>query len=435
MPQELIQLDTRKRPTKITLIVLIVLASLWSYFAVRWYIGNTMAEYFNTGQNNLDLAQVARNLAPNDPLTHWRLGQVSQKRLPLDQSSIALAEYERAVALSPNDFRLWVSLGTARAQSGDDAGAEKALRQGIALAPSYAYPHWYLGNLLLRSGRYDEAFSELQKASDAAPQDLRPQMFNLVSQVYGADVESLKSAVGPNPEARAQFALYLLSQQKFDEGLKFWNSLSHEEKNANKAAGDAILATLVSQHRFRDAVLLWNDFTPNPSYRVEEGRITDGSFEEAINYTPEMVFGWQVKNAPYMEIGIDPEVSHSGARSLRLVFQVRAQLESLNAAQLVPIASNTEYDFECFVRTSKLQSGATPIVQIVDTTNGAILAASDAAPNGDNDWTRIGLSFKTGEKTEAVAVRLYRGNCGEEVKICPIFGALWYDDFSIKRRN
>jgi hypothetical protein len=435
MPQELIQLDTRKRQTKITLIILIVLASVWSYFAVRWYIGNTMAEYFNTGQNNLDLAQVARNLAPSDPLTHWRLGQVSQKRLPLDQSAVALAEYERAVSLSPNDFRLWVSLGTARAQSGDDAGAEQALRQGIALAPSYAYPHWYLGNLLLRSARYDEAFAELQKASDAAPIELRPQLFNLVWQVYSSDVESMKKAVGSNAEARSQFTLYLFSQQKFEDGLKFWGSLTNEEKKANKSTGDSILAALIANHRFHDAVVLWNDLAPNANYRVEEGRITDGSFEEPINYTPEMVFGWQVKNAPQMEIGIDPAVSHNGSRSLRLFFQVRAQLESLNAAQLVPIAKNAEYDFECFVRTAKLQSGATPYVEIVDTSNGAILAASPGAPNGDNDWTRIGLTFKTGEKTEGIAIRINRGNCGEEIKICPIFGALWYDDFSIKRRN
>ncbi len=435
MPQELIQLDTRKRPTKITLIVLILLASVWSYFAVRWYIGNTMAEYFNTGENNLDLAQVARNLAPGDPLTHWRLGQVSQKRLPLDQSGVALAEYEKAVSLSPNDFRLWVSLGTARAQSGDDVGAEQALRRGIALAPSYAYPHWYLGNLLLRSARYDEAFAELQTASDAAPIELRPQLFSLVWQVYSSDVESMQKAVGPNAEARSQFALYLFAQHKFEEGLKFWALLTREEKKANKSTGESILAALIANNRFRDAVVLWNDLAPTSNYRVEEGRIADGSFEEAINYTPEMVFGWQVKNAPQMEIGIDPEVSHSGARSLRMVFQVRSHLESLNAAQLVPIAKNAEYDFECFVRTAKLQSGATPFIEIVDTSNGAILAASSGAPSGDNDWTRIGLNFKTGEKTEAVSIRVNRGNCGEEVKLCPIFGALWYDDFSITRRN
>jgi len=105
MPQELIQLDANKRSIRIALIVLIVFATLWSYFAFRWYLGNTMAEYFNTGQNNLDLAKVAHNLAPNDPLTNWRLAEVSQKQLPLDQSAVALSQFEKAVGRSPYDYR------------------------------------------------------------------------------------------------------------------------------------------------------------------------------------------------------------------------------------------------------------------------------------------------------------------------------------------
>src|SRR5215470_14286750 len=148
MARELIQVDARKRPIRIALLLLILIAALWSFYALRWYIGNTIAEYFNTSGNDLDLAQFSRSLAPQDPLTHWRLAQVSQKRLPLDQSAAAIAEYERAVALSPNDYRFWMSLGTARERAGEVAAAEPALRQSVALAPSYAYPHWYLGNLL-----------------------------------------------------------------------------------------------------------------------------------------------------------------------------------------------------------------------------------------------------------------------------------------------
>ena len=43
-------------------------------------------------------------------------------------------------------------------------------------------------------------------------------------------------------------------------------------------------------------------------------------------------------------------------------------------------------------------------------------------------------SFKTPPKAEAVIVKIVRGNCAD-TEVCPIFGTLWYDDFSIKRRN
>ena len=65
-----------------------------------------------------------------------------------------------------------------------------------------------------------------------------------------------------------------------------------------------------------------------------------------------------------------------------------------------------------------------------------LISSAAMAPGGTNDWTRISLSFKTGEKTEAVIIKIVRFPCvDEETPVCPIFGSVWYDDFSIKRRN
>jgi hypothetical protein len=434
MPQELIQIDTRKRPARIALILFLLVASIWSYFAFRWYFGNTLAEYFNTGDNNLDVAQLARNLAPKDPITHWRLGQVSQKKLALDQTGVMLGEFERAVALSPNDYRFWMTLGTAREQANEPEKGEAALRYAIKLAPAYAYPHWYLGNLLLRSGRYEEAFHELRIASEADPQDLRPQLFNLAWEVYGHAPEELAQSIGSSADTRANFASYLVTQKKYDEGIKVWNSLSAEDKRINKPTGDSIVSALVGIGRFHDALSVWNDLAPTAGYRAEVGRMTDGSFEEVLTYGPDTVFGWQVKSAPQMQIGIDPAVSHTGGRSLRLVFQVRNQLDATLVSQLVPVQKETAYDFECYVKTANFQSGGPLTVQILDGNTGTTLAVSESALNGDNDWSRIGLSFKTGDKTEVVTIRIYRAGCGDGVA-CPIFGNVWYDDFSINRHN
>ena len=137
-----------------------------------------------------------------------------------------------------------------------------------------------------------------------------------------------------------------------------------------------------------------------------------------------------------MQIGIDPARSHSGQRSLRLVFQVRANLESVNVSQLVPVQTQTEYDFECYVRTDKLETGSAPQVQIIDATDNTVLASSEMAPGGTNDWSRISLSFKTPDKSEAVILKIVRISCrSDETPICPIYGSVWYDDFGFKRRN
>ncbi|HET7114520.1 MAG TPA: tetratricopeptide repeat protein [Pyrinomonadaceae bacterium] len=439
MPQELVHISARSMAVKIVLMILLLVAAIGSYYAVRWYIGNTLADYFNPAQADLTVPQMAAGFAPNDPLTHWRIAQVSQKILPLDQQAKAIAEYERAVSLSPNDYRFWMSLGTAHEQSGDSAKGEQALRRAVALAPSYAYPHWYLGNLLLRSGRYEEAFKELRRAAEADA-ELQPQQFNFLWAIYSENLEALKTALGESSETRARFALYLLNQQRHDDGLRVWNSLADEEKKTNREIGNSMVTNLIAARRFHDAMAVWNDIAANERYRAEVGKVFDGSFEDAINYGPEMVFGWQVKTAPQLQIGIDPTKSNRGARSLRLVFQVRAKLENMNISQLVPVAPNSEYDFEYFFTTEKLETGSAPMIQVFDGTDGGALATSAQAPSGSNPWTRVSLSFKTTSKTEAVLIKIMRVNCSEEeteteTVICPIFGSIWYDDFSLKRRR
>jgi carbohydrate binding protein with CBM4/9 domain/tetratricopeptide repeat protein len=436
MAQEVVHISVRKVPVRILLLLLLLAVGFWSYYVVRWYIGNTLAEYFSPTDSGINVAKMAESMAPNDPLTHWRIAQVAQKTLPLDQQAPAIAEYEKAVSLSPYDYRFWMSLGTAHEQSGDPVKAELALKQAVALAPSYAYPHWFLGNLYLRSGRYNEAFAELRRASEADP-ELLPQLFNFSWEIYNADPEALKNSVGDNSGVRSRFALYLLTQKHFEEGMRLWNVLTAEEKKANKETAESIVTTLNSEQRFHDALQVWNDIAIE-MFRPKIGDIFDGGFEEPISYASDTVFGWQVKSAPQMQIAIDPNKSRTGSRSLRLLFQVRANLEGINVSQLVPVQPGTEYDFECYVATEKLETGSAPQIQILDANTSANLFDSQQAPGGTNDWTRINASFKTSDKTEAIIIKIVRVKCGgedEQNPVCPIYGSVWYDDFSLKRRN
>ncbi|HLM25193.1 MAG TPA: tetratricopeptide repeat protein [Pyrinomonadaceae bacterium] len=434
MAQELIQINVRNPLVRVLLILLLLVAAAWSYFVVRWYLGNTFAEYFNTETNSLEAAQRAVSMGPNDPSTHWRMGQVLQKVFSLEQQTQTIAEYERAVSLSPNDYRYWTSLGTAYEQIGETAKAEHALKRAVELAPAYAYPRWYLGNLLVRNGRYDEAFAELRLASKAEP-EFQPQVFNLAWQIHGDDAQAVKKAIGENSATRAQFAVYLIGMKQIDEGLKFWNEMSIDDRKANFASGESIIASLKNEHRYRDALKVWNDIV-NERMRAEVGSVFDSSFEEAGSYELDTPFGWQVRSAPQVSIEIDADRSQTGGRSLHWIFQVRTNVGPVQIMQLVPVQPQTEYEFEGYVSTDKLESGSTPQIDIVDPVDEKTIVSSPAAPRATNNWNRINLTFKTGEKAEAVILRVVRNSCvSEQTPICPIFGSVWYDNFTIKRRN
>jgi len=434
MANEVIQINVRNVLVRVLLILLLLTAAAWSYFVVRWYLGNTFAEYFNTQAPNLEAAQRAASMAPGDPLTHWRMAQASQKLLSLEQQGQAIAEYERAVSLSPSDYRYWTSLGIAYEQAGESAKAEHALKRAVELAPSYAYPRWYLGNLLVRNGSYDEAFAELRLASKAEP-EFQPQLFNLVWQVYGDDMQAVKKAIGESSAVRAQFAVYLMGSRVIDKALQFWDEMSIADRKANLASGESIITSLKNEHRYHDALKVWNDIADG-SLNAKVDHIFDSSFEESGTYGSNAPFGWQVQSAPQVQIDIDPNKSQKGARSLRLIFQVRANAEVVQVAQLVPVEPGKEYEFEAYLSTESLQSGSTPQIEILDPADGRTMVSSAFAPRATNNWNRMSLSFRTAEKSEAVVVRIVRYSCvNEQTPICPIFGTVWYDNFSIKRRN
>lgn len=433
MAEQVIHIDANKPLVRIVMVLVVALALLASWFVARWYLGNTLAEYQDAEEDGLETVRRAVSWAPSDPLAHWRLGTVAQRQLLPDQLHQVVEEYEQAASLSPNDYRFWMALGTALEQWGEVERGEKALRRASELAPSYAYPRWYLGNLLLRSGRYDQAFAELRRAADADPA-LRSQLLNLAWAIHNKNLDSFVEAVGNSANARAELAAYLVGRQRFEDGIILWQRLNEAEKRANRTNGEAIVGTLATAKRFHQAAEVENELVPTAAYRAGEGKFVDGGFEDDLMPQTGAVFGWHVKSSRQAQVGIDPNRGHTGRRSLRIVFQVPGILDAISVAQLVPVKPDSEYNFEYYVRSQDLQSGSTPRIEIVDAIDGKGVAGSDPAATGSTDWQRIAFSFKTGAKTEGVIVRIFRTSCGED-PVCPIFGTVWYDDFNFQRRS
>ena len=429
---ELVQINATKTVSRLLMLVVLVLAVIGSTYAMRAYIGSTMAEYLSPEQAGLVMPKRAVAWAPRDPHTHWRLAAIMERKLPADQLPLALAEFEKAASLSPNDYRFWMDFGVALEHSGNSERAEKALRRSVELAPSYAYPRWYLGNLLLRSERYEEAFTELRRASEA-DSTFQPQLFNAAWSVYSDDIQAMMAAVGSTSTARAGFAQYLIAFQRFDDGIRLWKSLSENERRANREAGKAIINSLVAAQRYEQASDVSNDLVP-PAIHSGEGRIVDGSFESGVGYHEGAVFGWKVTSTQQAQIGIDPDQGYQSGNSLRVLFQVRSRLDTLDISQLVPTAPDSDYELEYAVKTQKLESADLPAVAIFDEVEGKLLATSDAAEGGTNDWKLVKVAFKTGPKTQAIRMRFQRTACAPDAS-CPIYGTVWYDNFNLQRRR
>lgn len=87
--------------------------------------------------------------------------------------SKAVRLYERALRIEPRAVTARANLADVRRRLGEEMRAEKLLQDGLALDKDNAALHHALGLSLVRSGRSDEAVSELRSAAELAPENPR----------------------------------------------------------------------------------------------------------------------------------------------------------------------------------------------------------------------------------------------------------------------
>jgi tetratricopeptide (TPR) repeat protein len=184
---------------KIVLAAVGLAALCFFLFAFKWTFGNALA----SRADRMQLAELSVRLAPDDPQTHYIAAALSERNFQLEDFQKAAAEYEKAAALSPNDFRYWFQLGRARGRVGDAEGAEKAMRRALELAPNYSEIQWTLGNMLLRRGNFDEAFNLIRLAAGGNEKFVNPAI-STAWQIFDGDISQIKSNIGGD-KRRARF--------------------------------------------------------------------------------------------------------------------------------------------------------------------------------------------------------------------------------------
>ncbi len=408
------------------LIAACLLFVLLIFFFIRWCFGNTIASRAPVRE----VAEWSVGLAPKDPQTHYALAVLAEKTFAAEDLAISLAEYERAAALAPDDYRLWLALGKARERGGDAAGAELALRKSLELAPHYAPVQWTLGNALLRRGKTAEAFVEITKAAEADPNYRMPAV-NTAWQVFDGDLETVRRNLGNTVNINFAFASFLAKQKRLTEAVRIWDDLPVENKRTvYKADGEQLFAEMLAAKKYRDALQIERSISGREeAVNFALGKIYNGDFETPLTREKTSYFDWQIADGAQPQIGPNNEQKHGGATSLFVIFNSSDGRDFRQISQTVAVESEKKYAFDFFYR-SELKTAATLRWEISDAADGKILATVN--PISDNaDWTNAGAEFATTAATEAIVIRLVREQCRSS-SICPIFGKVWFDDFQLR---
>lgn len=432
MPQnqkdQLILVDVRAPLWRALLLLPSIVAIVLVVFSVRWYLGNTMAEFAPpVDQGGLESARNAVNFAPSDPLAHFVLGNMERDTFEPERLPEAVKQYEEAVKLSPNDYRYWLALGRGREQAGNLEGSEKAFRRAVELAPSYSFPHWYLGNLLFRANRRDEAFIELRKAGESNP-DFLPKICETAWYGYNNDIAMMEKVLGSDTQTRAALAVFLAGRGKEVDALRLWASLSKVEKGALKTGTDTnLFRTFFASENYRAALQIAKEIKAESADEV--GKIDNAGFENGISGNNPISFGWRVNQPQQAEITIDPQIKQDGGRSLRIIFNGYEPNTFANVWQTVAVEPNTRYRLEFSVRTKDLKTGGAPKIEVVVPSDSRLIAESKPIPLETNDWQTMTIEFDTPTKPDGIIVRTNRIACEPA---CRIFGTVWYDNFNLQ---
>jgi len=413
--------------------LLIALAGLAACAWLLWYsarIGyaHTLAKV--AALTNIQaVAERSVELSPYDAETRFTRGELLVESQTYDE---AVSELANSTRLRPRDYYLWLELGIARDQAGDQEGALRALRQATSLAPAYAKPRWQLGNLLLRMGQYDDAFAELRKASSSNP-GLFPSVVDLAWGISQKDVPSTEATVVPHSDfEHMTLAGFFAKHGAFQAAINEFSLV----KNKNPDESQSLLNVLLDARAFNEAYAVWattHQFAINPTTGL--GRILNGGFEDRL-LLGDPGFGWQITpNLTNISMSLDETGFQGGAKSLRIEFRGDSEPQAAFVSQLVLVAPEKHYRLTFYARARQIISAALPVVIVEDASNqtAAVLGQSGAISAVYSDWRALSIEFTTTSKTTAVNVRCQRQACAD--RPCPAFGTLWLDSFELQSKG
>jgi hypothetical protein len=373
----------------------------------------------------------ALRLTPADAEAHYARGAAFNY---LDQPESALPDLEAAVSLRPRDYFLWLTLGMTRDRLGDSAGALSCLSQAVRLAPYYAEPHWQRGNLLFRMGRPNEAFVDLRQAVDSNP-DYLSNFIDLAWNASGKDASLTEQVVqAQSDKAHLALAIFFADHGRASEAIAHFGVI----QTVSLADRRRLIKGLLTASAYRQAFEVWTAIVDTHSNREPRatamggvGTIYDGGFEAPLNLD-DVGFGWHVaRGEPGLGFSIDPAEPQRGSRSLRIDFTGNPNPGTYLLSQLIITEPNARYRLSFAARTKNVVSGGALVMSANDANGDRLLASSAPLPGNTGGWQSFGTEFVTGASTQAIILILRRQSCASLV--CPVFGSVNLDGFSLER--
>jgi len=370
------------------------------------------------GTNSLAAADQAIQLTPADPDAHRARAIVLNR---LHRTAEAEASLETATRLRPSHAAQWLELGAMKDELGDNEGAVAAFDQAVRCAPYYGETHWQRGNLLLRLGRYNEAFADLRQAA-ASNRKFLPNVIDLAWSLTKGDANQTAAVLQINNDNdRLEFARFLARKGKGKEMAEQVDLLAAPLSDENR---DELTRLAFAAGSVTDLSRL-----APASEKPEE--VSNGGFEAPLSRGTSL-FAWKFSTAQKSpKLALDVSEKAAGQRSLQVEFSGEWDTSRPLLDQAIVVHPGQRYRLTFAVKTRDLVSGGPPRIMVGGLAEDQVLAQSEPFPQSTPSWQQMSVEFTVPEKSEAVVIGLVRDKCSSSP--CPIFGVVWLDEFALQK--
>lgn len=408
-------------------IVLATVAAL-SYFSGRAFLASTW-----NASSAPDLWRRAARLEPRNA-EYWRhAGLIGQWELSSEGTAEAIRDLEIATRVNPRSATLWMELADAYLSAGDPIRAQKAYTVAQLSYPASAEVAWRYGSFLLYQGKAPDGYMEIRKALLLDPSLAS----NAISECWqsGQDVQVLIDQVLPAERSVFHDAMqFFLAQHLPDAALAVWKRQEPLGLAISMADAVPLMDALIDTDRTTEASEVWKQVLESTRWPQsppsDRSLVFNGGFEhELVNGG----FDWREEVTSGANFGFDNHTPHSGARSLRIQFDGRANLDFHHLFQYVPVEPGSRYQLSAYMRTEAISTDRGIFIEISDPHHISELQVRTPELGGSNAWTRVRADFVTGHDTRLVRITLRRMTSWKFDN--KLSGTAWVDDVNLIRSD
>jgi len=400
-------------------------AMFLSYFSVR----NARADHF-AGLQTRQALERATKLEPGDARNSYLLGRYWQFSLEDSDAQKAIGAYKTAVSVNPRSTVSWLGLGSTYESEGDLAHAREAFLQAKKTYPLSAEVAWQYGNFLLRLGELEPAFAEMRRAVESDPK----RGTEAFSRAFRAEPDVnriLNRALPPNRDVYVDVIWDQIIGGQTDIALQVWDRLVAIHPRLPPRDVFPLIGALRNNKRIADARRVWDQAVIVSGMADLQGPpgsvLWDGGFESGIAGGG---YSWLFpEGSRNLQASIDARERHSGDHSLRLTFDGKSIVSSMDICHYVPVSPSTSYHFSAWVKTRAVTTDQGVRFQLRSLGTQDVSVAVTPELHGSEPWTYIEIPWSSGkdvQEAQVCLVRFLSDQLENKVK-----GTTWVDDVAL----